>query len=261
MAELIHIGEHCMAHECNQLDFLPMECPICHKQFCKLHIKGTEHQCEKTNDKTLTAEEVNTLASPVSFPCSITKCNGRELTPIQCDDCHSQFCLKHRLSGDHDCKQIKIVEKGKYDGLTPQEKVAKITGKALVNEKSSGRVGKKSKRTSNKVLEMKLKMKGKGENSIPINERIYFDVQIDIQSCVTKSLPLFFSSEYSVGKIIDLIAKYMKLTNENHILHAPKLRLYLVEGEFFAPDMKLKTLLESSELDPFGKLHIKYVVE
>lgn len=259
MAELIHIGKHCMADECHQLDFLPIECLLCHKQFCKLHIKGIEHHCEFSNDKLLTAEEVDALNSPASFPCSLEKCKQRELTPIQCDDCHLQFCLKHRLPVDHDCKYIKKVEKGEYDGLTPQQKVQKITGKTLVNEKSKGRVGKKSKKTSSKVQEMKLKMKGKGENSIPVDERIYFDVKINIEKCATKSTPLFFSREYTVGKIIDLIAKYIKLSNENHILHAPKLRLYLNEGDFFAMDVKLKMLLENDELEPFGEIHIKYV--
>lgn len=259
MAELIHIGKHCMAEGCNQLDFLPIDCPLCKRQFCKLHIKGIEHGCEEPSDITLTAEEVDNLASPASFPCSKSKCNGRELTPIQCDDCQLQFCLKHRLPMDHDCKHIAAKEKGQYDGLTPQEKVEKITGKSLVSEKSSGRVGKKSKKTSNKVLEMKLKMKGKGETSIPVDERIYFDVKINVESCSTKSIPLFFSKEYSVGKMIDLIAKYMKLLNRNHVADAPKLRLYLTEGNFFASDLKLKTLLDNSELDCFGELHIKYV--
>ncbi|XP_066927714.1 AN1-type zinc finger protein 1-like [Clytia hemisphaerica] len=260
MAELMHIGKHCGHSECNQLDFLPIQCQLCKKVFCSLHVKSNEHGC-KSQDNILTDEDVQNLTAPASFSCTYGTCKGRELTPITCDKCIEQFCLKHRLPGDHECKQMTLSKKSEYDGLTAKEKVEKITGKSLVTEKTSGRVGKKSTKTSNKVLEMKLKMKAKGENSIPIPERIYFEVKFNIESCKTKSLPLFFSKEYTIGRIIDLIAKYAKLLNQNHVSTAPKLRLYVEDGVYFPVDSKLKNLLEeeSNGLRNFGEIEMKYV--
>jgi len=260
MAELINVGKHCGLDECHQLDFLPIECLLCHKLFCKLHVKASEHGCIDSS-RTLTEQEVESLDAPVSFPCSLSECKGRELTAISCEKCCEQFCLKHRLPGDHNCIHIQPKEKGKYEGLTSHEKVEKITGKSLSSEKSTGRVGKKSSKTASKVIEMKLKMKAKGESSIPVEERIYFDVKINVDSCSVKSLPLFFSREFTVGRTIDLIAKYTKIKNNNHVAHAPKLQLYVTEGVYFAMDQKLKVLLGSGNavLQNFGEISIHYV--
>ena len=263
MAELINVGEHCGFSECHQLDFLPIECLLCHKLFCKLHIKASEHACKvEASSKILTEEEVKNLEVPVSFQCYLSECKGRELTAISCEECREQFCLKHRLPCDHNCTQIQPKEKRKYEGMTSHEKVEKITGKSLTVEKSTGRVGKKSSKTASKVVEMKLKMKAKGETSIPVDERVYFDVKINIDSCSVKSIPLFFSREFTIGRTIDLIAKYTKIKNENHVANAPKLRLYVTEGVYFAVDQKLSKLLEGEDaaLQNFGNINLHYVI-
>lgn len=265
--ELPDVGKHCSYKHCNRLDFLPIECPLCKLQFCKDHIKGTEHKCTKSHDNTLTKEQLECLDGPASYECSIELCKGRELTPIECDKCKQRFCLKHRLPGDHDCSAIEKKEPKPFDSLTPREKVEKITGKSLNSEKKqdSGRVGKRSKKTSSKVIELKLKMKAKGENNIPVDERIYFNVTVIIQDGggATKEYPLFFSREYTIGKMIDLTATYCALKNQNHVTTAPKLRFFVTEGDCLPTDKKLGELLVDpiANINNFGELFITYVDE
>lgn len=264
--ELPDVGTHCSFHECQRLDFLPIECPLCKQQFCKEHVKNTEHGCVISKNNTLTKEQVDELANPVSYSCSIEACKNRELTPIKCDECKKQFCLKHRLPVDHECAAIIKKEANPLDSLTTREKVAKITGKSLSVDKKqdNGRVGKRSKKTANKVVEMKLKMKAKGETSVPVDERVYFNVNV-IQdgSGALKEYPLFFSREHTIGRIIDQTANYCGLKNQNHISTAPKLRLYVAEGEFLPTERKLTDLLsdESADVNNFGEIFITYVSE
>jgi len=106
---------------------------------------------------------------------------------------------------------------------------------------------------------MKLKMKAKGDQSIPIEERIYFYITMLENTEVT--IPLFFSNQHTVGKIIDVIAKEMKLKNENHITNAKKLCLFTLDKTLLPVDVKLKDVLlnETFELNNFGNMVIKYV--
>ena len=250
--EFPDLGKNCSFLSCKQLDFLPIECIKCNLFFCKDHCLPFHHKCIKLVEE-VKSDVVSNV--PKSYPCTFSECKERELAPISCNLCYIQLCLKHRLPTDHDCVKQTIK---KPSSLTPQEKVIKITGKELCTTKPSGRVGKKSSTTASKIVEMKLKMKAKGDNNIPVDERIYFDIQI-----IPKSLnePMFFSKMHSVGKIIDIIACTVKLKNENHLANSLKLRLLTDDDVIIPADMKLECVLSNEEynVERFGCVKFDYM--
>jgi len=251
----LDIGCHCSFKECQQLDFLPIKCLYCELLFCKIHSVNYMHNCPVEADSSqalLPADD----GQPKSYKCTFQDCKDTVLTQVLCDECQKQVCLKHRLPYDHQCSKLVIKE---IDLRTPKEKVEDLIGRKLYESKVKVSVGRKSKTTSSKVIEMKLKMKAKGDQSIPIEERIYFYITMLENTEVT--IPLFFSNQHTVGKIIDVIAKEMKLKNENHITNAKKLCLFTLDKTLLPVDVKLKDVLlnETFELNNFGNMVIKYV--
>ncbi|KAH9464307.1 hypothetical protein Pst134EA_002722 [Puccinia striiformis f. sp. tritici] len=105
-------GAHCSLTTCNLLDFLPLQCPECHKTFCSSHFKpslissDTDHLCEPFISKSKEKERVIPTPSGPSTPtkkCSYTKCKTLLLAPINCPNCTLSFCPSHRLAQDHLC--------------------------------------------------------------------------------------------------------------------------------------------------------------
>lgn len=134
----MNIGDHCAFSECNRLDFLPIKCTACTKNFCSQHYQYKAHKCQKATP--LQLESANQFQLPtcpicdqtVSFLdgnrnpdeaisrhidsgcknpkkpkssnlCSKKGCKKKELVPIKCKDCDKVFCLRHRLAEDHSC--------------------------------------------------------------------------------------------------------------------------------------------------------------
>lgn len=143
--ELPHLGVHCSHPSCNQLDFLPVTCRHCSKQYCHLHSPISSHSCtitpEELDAKTLTCplchqiipldrtneistEQVNSrverhislgcpdetvrLKKKYSNRCFVKGCKVKSLTPVLCQSCLRNYCLKHRFPGDHGCGSISI---------------------------------------------------------------------------------------------------------------------------------------------------------
>lgn len=134
--ELPHLGEHCSNKSCNQLDFLPIKCDCCLKDFCKDHIRYELHKCESSYKKDIQVPVCPLCSQPVpgkrgeapdiavgehidrdcqSDPakqkrkvfgnkCTMKGCKQKEVVPIVCDQCKMNFCLKHRHTIDHGCK-------------------------------------------------------------------------------------------------------------------------------------------------------------
>ena len=121
--ELPHIGEHCHESSCNQLDFLPVKCDGCKKNFCNDHWTYQGHNCASPRLKDVQVPVCPMCDKPVpskpgSNPneavsrhldqdcnsgrkrnprCSKPKCKTRELIKVDCDQCGLNFCLKHRF--------------------------------------------------------------------------------------------------------------------------------------------------------------------
>lgn len=134
--EFPDLGEHCSEKTCKQLDFLPMKCDACQEIFCKDHITYASHKCMSSYKKDIQVPVCPLCNTPIptkrgempdikvgehidrdckSDPaqrkrkiftnkCSKGGCKQKEMMRVTCDQCHFNFCLKHRHPLDHDCK-------------------------------------------------------------------------------------------------------------------------------------------------------------
>ncbi|XP_067859031.1 AN1-type zinc finger protein 2A isoform X2 [Heptranchias perlo] len=134
--EFPDLGNHCSENSCKRLDFLPMKCDACAQIFCKDHITYTMHKCTSAYKKDIQVPVCPLCNIPVpvrkgempdirvgehidreckSDPaqkkrkiftnkCSKTGCKQKEMIKVTCDQCHLNFCLKHRHPLDHSCE-------------------------------------------------------------------------------------------------------------------------------------------------------------
>ncbi|XP_023029335.2 AN1-type zinc finger protein 2A [Leptinotarsa decemlineata] len=133
--ELPHLRQHCSRSDCNKLDFLPIKCDACSSLFCEEHYSYTNHNCANSYKKNNQVPVCPLCSKPIpvkkgelpdfvvgahidsdcqSDPaksrrkvftnrCTFKKCKNRELLPVVCDQCHMNFCIKHRHTVDHNC--------------------------------------------------------------------------------------------------------------------------------------------------------------
>ncbi|CAH2305320.1 AN1-type zinc finger 2B [Pelobates cultripes] len=134
--EFPDLGKHCSESTCKQLDFLPLKCDACEQIFCKDHITYVLHNCTSAYKKDVQVPVCPLCNIPIpvtrgqtpdivvgdhidrdckSDPaqqkrkiftnkCGKLGCKQKELMKVICNDCHGNFCLKHRHPLDHDCK-------------------------------------------------------------------------------------------------------------------------------------------------------------
>ncbi|XP_078096325.1 AN1-type zinc finger protein 2A isoform X2 [Mustelus asterias] len=113
-----------------------MKCDACSQIFCKDHISYAQHKCTSSYKKDVQVPVCPLCNTPVpvrrgempdirvgehidreckSDPaqkkrkiftnkCSKTGCKQKEMIKVMCDQCHLNFCLKHRHPLDHECK-------------------------------------------------------------------------------------------------------------------------------------------------------------
>lgn len=137
--ELPHLGKNCALKQCNQLDFLPVKCDACDQVFCLRHYKYDTHGCEKAKNKDVQVPVCPLCSQPVvskrnELPdiavsqhidqyckqndqvkhqnnkpktnlqaCNFKSCKQKDLIYLECKDCRSKFCIKHRHPSDHLC--------------------------------------------------------------------------------------------------------------------------------------------------------------
>uniref|UniRef100_W5LZ05 Zinc finger, AN1-type domain 2A n=1 Tax=Lepisosteus oculatus TaxID=7918 RepID=W5LZ05_LEPOC len=133
--EFPNLGEHCSEKSCKRLDFLPMKCDACQEIFCKDHITYVNHKCTSAYKKDVQVPVCPLCNTPIpvkrgempdikvgehidrdckSDPahrkrkiftnkCSKGGCKQKEMIKVTCEQCHLNFCLKHRHPLDHDC--------------------------------------------------------------------------------------------------------------------------------------------------------------
>ncbi|VDK84457.1 unnamed protein product [Onchocerca ochengi] len=140
MAEFPGFGRHCNFDGCNLLDFLPIRCDACKKDFCGSHYSYESHCCHSSYKKDMQVPVCPLCSKPIpiargeppdkrvsdhidsncksnpaialkgkiyTYHCSQRNCKKRELVSIKCNQCGQNFCLKHRFPADHDCMEIK----------------------------------------------------------------------------------------------------------------------------------------------------------
>ncbi|XP_062294570.1 AN1-type zinc finger protein 2A isoform X2 [Scomber scombrus] len=113
-----------------------MRCDACQEIFCKDHITYANHKCTSSYKKDVQVPVCPLCNIPIpvkrgempdikvgehidrdckSDPaqrkrkiftnkCSKGGCKQKEMMRVTCDQCHSNYCLKHRHPLDHDCK-------------------------------------------------------------------------------------------------------------------------------------------------------------
>lgn len=241
MAEFPSVGKNCEWKDCNQLDFLPIICHFCRKNMCKLHFLPDQHDCEKALDnKTDVCEKTE-----VRYNCEVEGCKKWELAPVICTSCNIQVCLTHRHQDSHKCSNLII--------RGPIMSQTKALVNNIINNQSETKprterkkMSKSAQKTAAKVQLMKLKMKSKGQTSLPEPERVYFLVHPPQESGKVAS-GYFVSRLWSVGKVIDTLADLTGTKNENNISSARKLNIERKDGSKVSEAMEttISQLLES----------------
>ncbi|KAL5480125.1 hypothetical protein EMCRGX_G023747 [Ephydatia muelleri] len=136
---LMDIGKHCSVTSCKRLDFLPFICEKCEGVFCVEHRREREHGClnEDAGDvrvpvcplcQKMLLKRIHTSANDTveehivsgckdhvmpppkkAGRCSYKNCRQSELIPFLCRECKHQFCVRHRLTNDHECSSQHLV--------------------------------------------------------------------------------------------------------------------------------------------------------
>ncbi|KAM6348169.1 AN1-type zinc finger protein 2B isoform 4-T4 [Alca torda] len=133
--EFPDLGAHCSWPACQRLDFLPLKCDACEQIFCTDHIAYAQHDCTSAYKKDVQVPVCPLCNTPVpvrrgempdvvvgehidrdckSDPaqrkrkiftnkCMKPGCKQKEMMKVICDQCHKNYCLKHRHPLDHDC--------------------------------------------------------------------------------------------------------------------------------------------------------------
>ncbi|MBE7181221.1 MAG: AN1-type zinc finger domain-containing protein [Terriglobus roseus] len=259
--DLESIGAHCQMPFCRQLDFLPFRCDSCHSTFCLDHRSETAHHCPKAGEwaRNRRLNEVGrstgaTGAKPTlatGTQCYESTCkifvNTTQNVGVRCDNCNRLYCLKHRMREDHDCKNV-VPLGGKTTGATQQTNKDKIKlgfgrlkswGKSQQTEmeKRMENLKPKPKPTSAaaRLVELnKLKKDAKGDDKVASEKRVYLHVEAEKETARAKvpQMALWFSEDWSVGKVLDDAAKRLQVQNVNNKIddEDDRLRIFHVEG-------------------------------
>ena len=244
MAEL-NIGQHCTLAACKQLDFLPFECDLCGMVFCKNHAAYDAHSCSKY-DSAAVRDKKQSDCTSVSYACSVSGCNSRELVEIKCDLCGNCYCLAHRHYDDHKCPSVPDVQQEKLPKTT--ELVNKILQAKPATSKplNTAKLSAKSAATASKIALIKLKQQATGDKSIPEVDRVFFNVMLPLGSR-RKSVPMYFSQSWYVGKAIDKAASAASISNKNSIAGERRLCMFEAScGHVCSSSLKISSLLDAS---------------
>ncbi|CAL1530655.1 unnamed protein product [Lymnaea stagnalis] len=251
--ELPQIGTNCEVDSCNQLDFLPFQCNGCGKTFCLHHRARDQHSC------TAPENERVEYKGDRSYPCSITGCDKRELTPIVCNHCELSFCLSHRLQEDHCCEKLPV--------KSPEvSKTTEHVQQLLANRELKTRpkpTNPKAIQMAAKVALMKVKAKAVGDQGLPQSERVYFTISLPLDSR-KPPVYMFFSKIWTIGRVIDVVADKVSITNKNNTGSEKKLCLFLADTGLRLPvDKRIFDIMDdqSSLLLSGSTLVMEYVVD
>lgn len=249
------IGKHCQYEYCNQLDFLPFFCQSCKHTFCLDHRTESTHKCPEAGAWARRRREAE-LAKPSAGegkrmrdfvqqkPCAAKECKttvGTSLTPgVHCDKCNRNYCLKHRMAEEHDCKnQIPIGARPGQVDLSKEAKNAFAKFKAWGASKREQATRalpkpKPSSASARLIAVNSLKKTAKGDAKLPPEKRVYVYVEAEAETTTSK-LPkgeFFYNKDWVVGRVLDAAARGLQVENVNNSSaeEKDKLRVFHVEG-------------------------------
>ena len=251
------IGAHCEFAYCHQLDFLPSRCDSCHHKFCLDHRTETSHQCThagewaknrrrnsvgKPSTTSLASQGKPTLATATQ--CSSPSCrnfvNTAQNIGVHCQTCNRTYCLKHRMVEEHDCKNLIPLGARPLDVAMQSNKeklklgFGKLKSWGKERQEALTPRPKPTSRAAQLVALNNLKKAAKGDDKLPVEKRVYLHVEAEAASTTSK-LPraeLFFSSDWTIGRLLDDAAKKLQVANVNNRVETEeqRLRVYFVEG-------------------------------
>ncbi|KAG9228097.1 hypothetical protein BJ875DRAFT_447173 [Amylocarpus encephaloides] len=249
------LGVHCQYAYCNQLDFLPFRCESCHGTFCLDHRTESGHKCAKAGEWAERRRKAN-MATPslgagksmrqIQKPCASPACKtiiGTSLsTAVHCSTCNRDYCLKHRLNEDHDCKQLTPIgaRPNKFGEHPDYAKIAfgklkawGVSQKASISERVLPKP-KPSSAAARLVAVNNLKKIAKGDTKLAADKRIYLYVEAEAATTRSKlpSGEFFYSKDWVLGRVLDAAAKSLQVENVNNqgTDEASKLRVFHVEA-------------------------------
>ncbi|KAK2041353.1 AN1-like zinc finger protein [Colletotrichum somersetense] len=250
------VGKHCEYDYCNQLDFLPFFCQSCKKTFCLDHRSETSHKCSNAGAWAERRRQAE-LAKPAygqgrqlrdhvsQKPCASPSCKttiGTSLVPgVHCPGCNRDYCLKHRLKEDHDCKNLVPLgaRPGSQIDVAARTRSAfdKLKAWGTAKKEQAGRALPKPKPTSASarlIAVNSLKKTAKGDDKLPQEKRVYLYVEAEAETAKAKfpKGEFFFSKDWVVGRVLDEAAKRLQVENLNNRSsdERDKLRVFHVEG-------------------------------
>lgn len=255
-ADATLIGKHCEFEYCNQLDFLPFFCQSCKHTYCGDHRSETAHKCanagawaERRRQAQLarsSAGEGKRMRDLVTQkPCAAKDCKttvGTSLTPgVHCDRCNRDYCLKHRLGEEHDCKNLIPLgaRPSQFDNLGKEARsaFAKFKAWGAKQKESATRALPKPKPTSASarlIAVNNLKKSAKGDAKVPPEKRVYLYVEAEAETTTAKfpKGEFFYSKDWVIGRLLDAAAKGLQVENVNNQSadEKDKLRVFHVEG-------------------------------
>lgn len=252
------VGKHCQLPYCNQLDFLPFLCQSCGKTFCLDHRTESSHQCsnpgawaERRRQANLArhaAGENRTMRDLISQkPCADPACKttiGTSLVPgVHCQSCNRDYCLKHRLKEDHNCKNLVPV-----GARIRPEDVSTAADRAKGALEKLRLWGAKQKESASRVLPKPkpstaaarivatntLRKTAKGDEKLAEDKRVYLYVEAEAETAKAKfpKGQFFYSKDWVIGRVLDAAAKSLQVQNINNKVtdERDRLRVFHVEG-------------------------------
>lgn len=186
---------------------------------------------------------------------------------VKCAHCDMVFCLQHRHREDHNCPTTPSRQAQGGPGTTTSHKAADLARTLTGHSASQAQQTKgwsatkaaKLEPVKAKVLLMKLKMKAEGSDAVPMSERVYYNVELPGGAGGSPDKPMFFSREWSVGKVVDFVAQKNGLRNSNNRPSSGQQLILLdTNGDWVEMSQPLKSLLNST-LPSGGKMVLKYV--
>ncbi|KAI4775243.1 hypothetical protein E4T44_01405 [Aureobasidium sp. EXF-8845] len=267
-ADVEAIGAHCQMAFCHQLDFLPFKCESCKGKYCLDHRSETAHSCSNAGAwaRARAAQQRSTYTpspkpsvltheSQCSDPSCKTLINTALVPGVECDSCNRSYCLKHRLRESHDCAKLVPIgaRANKEKGLNAlarfkawgQAKQKTMTSTATTSAPSKSSTTTKPTTTTKPSAKpltaaqrvratAELKKNAKGDAKVAMEKRIYLTVEASADTTKAKhpTGQFFYSSEWSIGRILDMAATSLQVENLNNRVdgEADKLRVFHVEG-------------------------------
>lgn len=186
------------------------------------------------------------MKADVAKPCASSVCQttiGTSLsTSVHCSSCNRDYCLKHRLKEDHDCKNLVPIGARVKDTESQGDSVMAAFGRlkawgAAKKASTATRVLPKPKPMSiaaRLAALNQLKKTAKGDDKLPVEKRVYLTVEAEAATTSSKfpKGTFFYSKDWVVGRLLDAAAKSLQVQNVNNqgMDEKDRLRVFHVEG-------------------------------